>query len=781
MPRLTRINSIKNLRNFLCFSAASVAIQKNEVIYANNGSGKTNLSRLFTFVQDPSSNLEELKSQEAKKEDRVEFEFQIDDIVISQDNYAQHSNLLNSILVFNRDYIEKNISCDNFSDKKLEGELVIELGESDIAVKEIEGKITKETISIKASYEALGIAFQDTIDRVKNVTYQAREQNIWREFNLENLISSKSFQLNEDHIGHLISDVSRELFNTCVDQRRDLIELESEEKLNYVQPLLERPDFIAICDALHEGILFPEINAEIESNIKFLSHWLHAGALSFNTTSETVIQSGIEISEQKGKCVLCRRSLDESAKRLFQDYKTYFKGEKSKYEQTLKSYKQSLIRLAESLVLLNNNPQEDADRIAELFDHKQRWATVDVSKIIDGLDYLIAAIDLKIEDPSTSIPVEFDGSDIDKVNLTITANTKLVGFINGKMDNTVSQLAKARSNVGKKLLLEFYENNEKLFDSIKASRTIIAQLKRDLLVEQQKLPKKDSRTNISKLFNQFIKDRVGIKKYQSEVMNEQIVIKLNEHNISTRTQLMSEGEQTIIGLCYFLASSIDRLTSFDKFANSIFIIDDPVSSTAYANFFGITTLLKDFGRDIKKELWKSAKGDLKLQTIVLTHNTQFVNLLKKHIWNDENGSSKNHFGILTSDMIIEVPKGKLLSEFQTSMWRIYKKTIKPDYNDNVSNDIRRVAETLRHFYGINDDFNADIFKKIFPYAAATGKNYESLYMTINHFSHGTPEDMDILSTDHIDRAALDLGEVFEHKESPFKDMWDMIKQFENDS
>jgi len=95
---------------------------------------------------------------------------------------------------------------------------------------------------------------------------------------------------------------------------------------------------------------------------------------------------------------------------------------------------------------------------------------------------------------------------------------------------------------------------------------------------------------------------------------------------------------------------------------------------------------------------------------------------------------------------------------------------------NVCNDIRRIAETLRHFYGLSDDFTADSLKKVFPYI--DDKNFDNLFKVINHFSHGSPEDFDILPPNIIDSAVTEFVEIIENEQSPFLDLWDEVKTME---
>ena len=324
-------------------------------------------------------------------------------------------------------------------------------------------------------------------------------------------------------------------------------------------------------------------------------------------------------------------------------------------------------------------------------------------------------------------------------------------------------------------LSSFIEDNKADLDSIATSNENLVQHATNLAVEQAKAPKKSVRENTSKLFNHFMANRIGIDKYRSEIVDSQMVIKLKEFDISDSTHLISDGEQTMIGLAYFLASSIGKLSNFTKFSNAIFIIDDPVSSVSYSNLFGISSLLKKFQDDIKQELWKDNGAQLSMQSIILTHNIQFLNIMKTHVWKD-NKKDKNHYGIIDSTSLYDIKIGRLLSEFQSALLAVYRENKTESNGLNICNDIRRIAETLRHFYGIKDDFNAESLKKIFPYI--DGKDFENLFMVINHFSHGSPEDFDILPPNVVDEAVKQFVEIIEDDRSPFIDLWNETKELE---
>ena len=776
--RLTKISSLKNLRNFIDFDGSSHELKRHEVLYAPNGSGKTNLTRILCALQNGDS-LDGFKSKEAKIGDAPEISITIDSTDITHDNYTSITNtaLLDSLVIFNSDYVAQNVTVSDFK-KDLDGDVVLELGKEDTSIKTIEGEIAKERESIKSSVEKLETSMNTLVSSLKGATYKANEQNIWGELKLSKILIISDTDKSECTVNEeAIKCISEADYSKAAQERKDLLSLEGAEKISFSFAPLPNIAVEDITEALAQTDTFPTDDQEISNNVKFLSTLLH-DHLAIGEDPHTVIGSAISQSEEKDKCILCKRDLDYTTKDLFKRYKEFFAGEKAKFEEKLRKYTQNVSALSAALELLSNDKKDRTDKLAELFGVNERWIYIDASDIVLLLGEIRTALEEKQSDLSTQklvINIETLDTKITELHKNLDANKKLVDKLDLKSNDVATNLANARRKVGQMELSSFIEDNKADLDSIATSNENLVQHATNLAVEQAKAPKKSVRENTSKLFNHFMANRIGIDKYRSEIVDSQMVIKLKEFDISDSTHLISDGEQTMIGLAYFLASSIGNLSNFTKFSNAIFIIDDPVSSVSYSNLFGISSLLKKFQDDIKQELWKDNGAQLSMQSIILTHNIQFLNIMKTHVWKD-NKKDKNHYGIIDSTSLYDIKIGRLLSEFQSALLAVYRENKTESNGLNICNDIRRIAETLRHFYGIKDDFNAESLKKIFPYI--DGKDFENLFMVINHFSHGSPEDFDILPPYVVDEAVKQFVEIIEDDRSPFIDLWNETKELE---
>jgi len=192
--------------------------------------------------------------------------------------------------------------------------------------------------------------------------------------------------------------------------------------------------------------------------------------------------------------------------------------------------------------------------------------------------------------------------EIEILNKNIINNKDIIIEINKKIDNSSNEETELRKTIGQKYLFDFYTNKKTDFDKIMILNEELKNIEQELEREKNKLPNTDVLPNIVLLFNKFLHNFLGLNKYEAKIEEETISLQLNKVNISRETKKISEGEKIMIGLCYFLAASIQKFNSLEKYKNSIFIIDDPICSTSYGNFFGICNLLKEFDYQVCKKI-----------------------------------------------------------------------------------------------------------------------------------------------------------------------------------
>ncbi|KKP77621.1 MAG: hypothetical protein A2271_00025 [Candidatus Moranbacteria bacterium RIFOXYA12_FULL_35_19] len=787
--RIEEIKSIKYVRNFLDFNGNNIFLHKKErknertifdlfgkvVIYAPNGIGKTNLSRLFDYISSAGEKeLKELLSYEANNDDgKLNFSICIDKNVINKSNFKtiENKKLLNNLYVFNSDYIEANIKCDNFSKKNINGTISIPLGKENIKIRTFESDISQKNTNRKNIKDLL-INSLDIIKKdLKHNKYKGSDLSIWQEFSFNKIIN-ENFEIT--------IPLKKDEFGSCEDKFKKIKGFNESDKLQmkFVEISQDKIDNLdSIYELLEEEKVFTVLNKQTEENISYITE---------NWINQELLKTGIEKSEEDKKCLLCKRKIDDSVTNLFLKYKNYFENEKGKFDTKIIEFQLDLEVLKKDLSSINNNLQNKAEDFVDSFAIKQNWQELLVETILDEIEKIKKMLEFKKINPEISIKYIDDKNEekfvlnenkleyvnnpktkIEEINKKIKKNKELITIINKNIDSSSTRETELRKRIGQKYLFDFYTNNKTDFDKIAIFNEELRNIKRELDIEKDKLPNADALPNIVFLFNKFLHDFIGLKKYTADIIDNSISLKLNNKDISKETKRISEGEKTMIGLCYFLAASIQKFDSPDKYKNSIFIIDDPICSTSYGNFFGICNLLQEFEEDIYEKLWKNEEKP-KSQKIVLTHNTQFFNMIRANIFKE-----KALYFMLNKKELKNIPNEKLISEFETALCRIYEASKEESCNENIGNDMRRFFETLRHFYGLHQ-FEAASLVTIFP--NFNKNNHKIFYSAINYYSHGNPEEnTDPLPPENITELLKEFVELIE--QSQFKSLWTKIKKY----
>lgn len=767
--------SIKNLtyvRNFLDFNSDKL-LSKKTAIYAPNGSGKTNLSRLLQYMKDKSSDFDELKSHEAKDSEELRFKLLIGAHEINENNYVNDTGvaLLDRVQVFNCDFVDKNINTPNFSDHDVSGEIKVELGDTEEKLKKAERKKSTLVEGRKSSYDALFKITSDTKTRLINEEkkYSGNDLSIWKELVTTKVITEE-FKLDEEYISFLKSPEQTEKYAACESDFISVKSISADDSLAFNQRMIGLPDLDVVAEDLLQKITLPEVDQQTENNLKFLHGWLH-DSIAYGKSADGVIKSAIELSEQENinKCILCKRTLDDDTKKLFDSYKEYYKGEKAKYESKLRAWSQELDNTKGSLSNLDDALKANVEHFCKLFSIENTWVSIETEDLEAKIQTLIEQIENKIKAPLDPLTVDLEIKNaINEINGQIDSNRKLCEKINTNIKNAQNRATQLRKLIGQKYLYDIIVGHEDDMNKLTEFNRKISKADREIKEIRKTLPSKNVRDSIKRLFNDFLHKRVGIDKYEVDIADDRIVLKLLNRDISEKTQRISEGEKVMIGLCYFFASCITSLNEFDKFKKSIFVIDDPVSSTSYGNFFGISSLINHFEEDIRKAVWSNETSELNIQKIILTHNTQFFNLMRAHIF----GSKSSQYLMLNDNELVKLSETSSLSEFQTALLRICKYS-DGDISLNIGNDIRRTIETFRHFYGL-EVFNEKAVISIFHYADEM--ELGAFYTLIQHASHLTPEESsDPLPPEIMQNGVRQFVELMENDGSPFKHAWAQIQ------
>lgn len=343
-------------------------------IFANNGSGKTFISRLFRLAENqtdlvldddnnsPTDKLISFGKNNAKfsfsvtdKQGNVKDDFEIklrqgEVPDIPETNYLYHT--------FNQDYVEENIRALGYEkDSEIEGFILgkanIDLKDDEDKLKNIETKGTTLSDQIKSEIrEYLNINI-NSIQNIKRLTEYGKLNfdEIFTSIEKDAIPVSKSFQ-------ELLDDY------------------------NKIKSVPEKLKDITKVNRLSLG--FEQIN-KIQENCK-TSYTLSSLAEEFKTKikkKQPFIEAGMELLEESKVCPFCEQDLEQGALLLIDNYTKYLNDTEAKTIKLFKAYKKTIeeyIELIKKLEVFNSK------RILEFNTYKTKYIPSSSDKELDELE-----------------------------------------------------------------------------------------------------------------------------------------------------------------------------------------------------------------------------------------------------------------------------------------------------------------------------------------------------------------------------------------------------------
>src|SRR3989344_1846878 len=762
--KLKALKKIKNIRSFISFASNHEFGTKRNIIYAVNGLGKTNISRLLQHVSE-AIDISDLKSKEADSE--VEFQLIADDDQeINEMNYKSLN--LKNVVVFNSDFIEDNVRTADWSAKDVDGKLELELGEDQQKLKDLISQREQETEKFEECKKSLEIGLKEKIDDIKLWDPKNRktlEKLVYDNLNKENYIKFKSQEQNytdeqgKDAEGWVNSKAN-------FDEIKDL-DPESNKIASGIKQIdTDSIDLNWIEEQFKQSITFTQPpTEELKEHIeKITTEWIRTG-LKYN-------KDDIDF------CPFCRVELGEKELEVIKKYQEHVDSLKTVFDDKCKQQVKNIELVTDGLKKINNDPKAIVELRSKNLNIDASWQNLDVANLEEYLEQLKDQLERKRKTPDEILiekennEAENDNciknvkSDISSLNANIKHNNDSITAINNKLAGITVRQTELRDLLGKKYLSEFYENHKDSINKRDEIQKVHISLEKDIKEAQRALPSVEVAEKIVELFNIFM-GQIGISKYAAEMKGTKIILKLEgTHDISSDAyKLVSEGEKNAIALCYFLSSSIRQLNSSEKFSQAVFVIDDPICSMNYKYFYGACNVLKNFHKVIQRILCGNESSPCP-QLFLMTHNIQLFNMISSNVFKKD----ACYFELEINNgghTLRRLKDEEKLSDFKTALRRI-KGCAENHHNENIANDIRRVMETLCRFHGyILDDVS---IKKIFP--AIQG----DLLMMAHDASHGDPNnDEDPFDAAKYIKMPKDLSDLMH---ADFLDLIDKLPAYE---
>ena len=663
----------------------------NMAIYANNGSGKSFISKSFKRVTDlysldktDNNKTAELISKSnamirfgekqgnmrmcitaagnTKKE--LKATFSADKLPIVDDD----TGLI--LHVFNSEYVKENLESVRYKpEDKVSGFIL--------------GKVN---IDLSKEKEQLKNLVEDKARKTEAINEEIKKA--------QNELKSKGIQSNTKEFTRLTFDLVKSKGLTSEIRSYDSIL----EKYNALKSM---PDNISdiVCP------LYPAVGniiEKIEEIDKLLKTEFSLSNLADSFKSEvrekqSFIETGTSLSNGE-KCPFCGQKYSQEALDLIDDYNKFLSDVEAKTIKKIDVLTTWLQEYLNSIAAFISKNEGTKNKFNELKNYFPSFDDVNLEDFeANTLDGAVRAILAKLADKKKDISSSsYDISPEQRIvarfvkyfDETLKSNKRKIDLLNSNKNNISAERLTLRKSLC----------NAKFNELVNLSKDRLAELDALLLKEQnltKEIEEKEGQAKIDKrktLISE-LKRYLGIFfKDKYEFDEEKFCIKFqNKVLINDTDNVMSDGEKSILAFCFYLANIHGIVSKDADYNRLLLIIDDPVSSMDFNYVYNVAQVI----RNIKKN-----EKITKVRFIVLTHNMEFMSILvrnnvaqQKYIFS--NGKFDNF-------------KNQYIMPYMANLKDIYQTaqmTIEPSHT--LPNSIRHILETIHRFEGSEgnlDDF-----------------------------------------------------------------------------
>ena len=702
-------------------------------VFANNGSGKTFLSRMFRLTENSESlNLLDDATSPTDKlitigENKAEFNFKIENtsgevvedfkIQLARNGIPKLPDTYYTYHVFNEDYVEENLRAYDYDkDGNIDGYI---LGKTNIDLSEDEQKL----IEIKKEENLLKEEVKKNIetyvsDKIDNISYikKLKEYKLLETDTIFNQINRNQYDVTKSY-SDLISDFNK--VKSIPEHLEDINELK--------EPDLDI-SFLA--------------NMKIDCEEEFTLNSL-AESLKLKIKNKQVfIETGISLLDKNlSNCPFCEQNLEESALKLIDSYSEYINDIESTTIKRFNDYIKTIKELNSKL----NELETKTLRINTIFnkyknDYIPSFSKIDlermkIEELVESFNLINEKINEKLK--NIAVKISFDDIDIDAINNKIKSlfdtcerNNKKIKSLNLKKKNISSESISIRKNICKRAANDLLNENKKTIQDINELRAEYEKLNNTILKKKESVKvskKKRVIKTVKEVLNTFFGD-----KYTLDENTFRLSFKSNLLERKQAKDVLSAGEKNILAFAFYIGETHIKVTSNDDYKRLFFIIDDPISSMDFSHVYSVCGVI----RDLKTILEKLEEE----RFIILTHNNEFMRILSSNnLIGAERLFSRGKFKKYSTTLTVPY-----VSHLQ-DLYRIARKEEAPIHT--TANSIRHVIETLTKF----ENFN---IKKpdIKEYIRLNFDNTKQTYTLIQDLSHGgwRSEQSPITSEDYID-------------------------------
>ncbi|GAA7128162.1 AAA family ATPase [Helicobacter pylori] len=692
------------------------------VIFGNNGCGKTSLTRAFELLISKDKCIEKYRTISTAESPSIEFECKDGSYKIEPNSNIGAPSF--KVEIYNSDFLHNNAPFNSeFGLKKLDDGIIILEGS-------VLGEETKEINQLKNCKEKVEKRKKKIKNENSAETLSAKQESEIKKYDKEiekirKEMTSKTIQITLDEIKiNNICEVSKNKFKVQEDAltnlEKDFDELdEAMKKFDDLKEMELPKDYQTIKDKL-ESLFSFDIDKEAGQVSEEIKEHMSKVEREF-------IEKGIELQKKMpdNACPFCTQEITNN---IIQVYTSYFNKRIEQFNQD---------SLEVSGILKKILEQWNIKEILQSFERFEPFMKKDSSTNKESLKNALEQIKVLLEKLQKEVDKKWGVKNKEKFQETDKKLLENYEKFQKCVDETRNILKQKKEQKEKleKLKTELKEARikkakhdsydwQKSKEEAKRKLSILNRGHKRLNRLLEKIDKKlkelyDQKRPDIETINNYLK-ALNLPKYSLD-KDYRIVLNSDALENSEAKIILSDGEKTTLAFAYFLA----RLKLFYKkedLKKLVVVIDDPISSLDEQRIYNTTCLVAKINQELARE--KLSNNEDKAQVFVLTHNHTFIvrliNMVGKHARYFQLERHQGQLKIVCKDEV----KGYFDTFYLLLFKEVYafakKEKVQDDFNEaiNYGNKVRILLESflkinfINSFLGEDKTFKEDNIKKL---------------------------------------------------------------------
>ncbi len=718
--------NIKKIKSFKAFCGLDM-IEMDEfkhynIIFGNNGCGKTSLTRAFELLIPKNKHIEKYRTISADKSPSIEFECEDRSYKIEPNGDIRVPPF--KVEIYNSDFLHNNVPLNSeFGLKKLDdGTIILEgsvLGEETKEInqlKDCRGKVEKRQKKIKDENDS-----ENTLSAKQESEIKKYDKEIEK---IRKKMTSNTIKITPDEIGiNNFYKVSKDKFkyqeDVLTDLEKDFNKLnEAMKKFDGLKEMELPKDYQTIKDKLEFLFSFNIDKEAGQASEKIKEHIRKVG--------REFIEKGIKLQKEMpdNACPFCTQKIPNE---IIQEYTSYF-------NKSVETFNQRSLEM--SGTLKNILDQWNIKEILQSFEKFEPFMKKDFSKNKESLENALEQIKVLLEKLQKEVDKKEGAKNKEKFQEIDKELLEIQKDIQQHVDETRKILNEKKKQKEKleKLKTELKEARIKKvkhdsYDWQKSKREAERKLsvlnrgheRLNRLLEKidNKLKElNDQKRPDIEAINSYLK-ALNLTKYSLHE-DYRIVLNFDVLENSEAEMILSDGEKTTLTFAYFLAC-LKLFYKKENLKDLVVIIDDPISSLDEQRIYNTSDIVAKINQELAGE---ALEKDEKTQVFVLTHNHTFMAHLINMV-----GKNARYFQLERHQNQLKIVcKNKVVGYFDTFYLLLFKEVyafaekgkVQDNFNEaiNYGNKVRILSESflkinfIDSFLGGNNVFEEDKIKKL---------------------------------------------------------------------